>query len=52
VGGGASNLTFDDQRFGAVGGEVKLHSHDYNGAADRYDVSITGGANNLTLDAW
>jgi hypothetical protein len=52
VGSGASNLIFDDQRFGAVGAKVELHSPDYDGAADRYDVTITGGANNLTLDAW
>ena len=51
VGGGSTNLAFDHQRFGAVGGEVSLHSPDYEGAADRYDITITGGASGLTIDA-
>src|SRR5918997_1065134 len=42
VGGGSTNLAFDDQRFGAVGGEVSLQSPDYEGALDRYDFVITG----------
>ena len=49
--GGSTNLAFDGQRFGAVGGEVSLHSPDYEGAADRYDITITGGASGLTIDA-
>ncbi len=49
VGGGSTNLAFDDQRFGAVGGEVSLRSPDYEGASDRYDISIGGGASNLTI---
>lgn len=51
VGGGSTNLAFDDQRFGAVGSEVSLRSPDYEGASDRYDITITGGASNLTIDA-
>jgi len=50
VGGGSTNLAFDDQRFGAVGGEVSLQSPDYEGASDRYDFVITGGASNLAID--
>ena len=49
--GGSTNLAFDDQRFGAVGGEVGLRSPDYEGASDRYDITITGGASSLTIDA-
>lgn len=49
VGGGATNLTFDEKHFGAVGGEVDLRSPDYDGADGRYDIAFTGGANNLTL---
>jgi hypothetical protein len=50
VGGGSTNLAFDDQRFGAVGGEVSLRSSDYEGASNRYDITITGGASSLTID--
>jgi hypothetical protein len=49
--GGSTNLAFDERRFGAVGGEVSLQSPDYGDASDRYDIVITGGASNLTIDA-
>jgi hypothetical protein len=49
--GGSTNLTFDDQRFGAVGGEVNLQSANYDVALERYDISITGGASNVALDS-
>lgn len=49
VGGGSTNLAFDDQRFGAVGGEVSLQSPDYESASDRYDITITGGTSSLTV---
>jgi hypothetical protein len=51
VGGGSTNLAFDERRFGAVGGEVSLQSPEYEGASDRYDIVITGGASGLTIDA-
>lgn len=51
VDGGSTNLAFDDQRFGAVGGELSLLSPDFEGAPDRYDITITGGVSNLTIDA-
>jgi hypothetical protein len=50
VSGGSTNLAFDDQRFGAVGGEVSLLSPYYEGASDRYDFVLTGGASNVTID--
>jgi hypothetical protein len=50
VDGGATNLKFDDRYIGAAGGELDLLSGDYDGAADRYDIAITGGANNLSID--
>ncbi len=51
VDGGATNLTFDDRHIGAAGGELDLQSSgDYDGAADRYDIAVTGGANNLSID--
>lgn len=49
VGSGASNLTLDEQHLGAVGGETRLESSDYEGASDRYDIEVLGGANNLTI---
>ena len=49
VDGGATNLTFDDRHIGAAGGELDLQSGDYDGAADRYDIAVTGGANNLSI---
>ncbi len=50
VGGGATLLRFDDRRIGAAGGELDLLSRDYDGAAVRYEVAITGDANNVTID--
>jgi hypothetical protein len=50
VSGGVTNLSFDGQRFGVVGDAVNLQTPDYDDAFDRYDISITGGANNLTVD--
>jgi DNA-binding MarR family transcriptional regulator len=47
--GWASQLTFDDQTFGAIGSDVRLQSPGYEGAAGRYDVEVTGSASDLTL---
>ena len=47
--GWASQLTFDDQTFGAVGSDVRLQSPGYEDAAGRYDVEISGSASDLTL---
>ena len=49
VEGGVTNLRFDDRCIGAAGSEMDLGSRDYDLAADRYDVTVTGGANNLSL---
>src|SRR5215217_9233325 len=49
VEGGVTNLRFDDRRIGAAGSELDLKSRNYDRAADRYDVTIAGGANNLSL---
>ena len=51
AGGGATNLTFDERHLGAIGGDVNLQSPDYDDAANRYDIEVMGGANNLTIDA-
>jgi hypothetical protein len=50
VDGGATRLKFDDRRIGATGGELDLPDRDYEGVADRYDITITGGANNVSVD--
>ena len=49
VGGGASKLALDGQRLGAIGGEMSLESPGYAGATDRYEIIITGGANNVAV---
>jgi hypothetical protein len=51
VGGGATNLIFDEKHFGATGGDVNLQSPDYYHTANRYEIEVMGGANNLTIDA-
>jgi hypothetical protein len=47
--GWASQLTFDDQTFGAVGSDVRLQSPGYEDATGRYDVEVSGSASDLTL---
>jgi hypothetical protein len=47
--GGASKLAFDDERLGAVGGPVRLQSDGYHDHADRYEISVGGGASHLTI---
>jgi hypothetical protein len=48
--GGVTNMRFDERRIGAAGGELDLRTADYDGATDRYDITITGGANNLKIE--
>ena len=47
--GGASKLAFDEQSFDAVGGKVRLQSPGYEGASDRYEIEISGGASEVTI---
>ena len=49
ISGGASKLTFDEQRLGAVGGETHLASPGAEQAGDRYEIEIEGGASELTV---
>ena len=49
VGGGATNLEFDERHIGAAGGELDLRDREYDGAADRYEIAVTGGANNVSI---
>jgi hypothetical protein len=48
--GGATNLDFDERHIGAAGGELDLRSGDYDGATDCYGITVTGGANNFSID--
>jgi DNA-binding MarR family transcriptional regulator len=50
VQGGANRLEFDAQRFGAVGGELRLASPGWELATDRYVVEVQGGASRLIVN--
>lgn len=50
VSGGATNLVFDNQRFGTIEGETSLVSPGLKGAKGGYDIRIAGGASNLTIE--
>lgn len=47
VKGGVSRLTFDGQSFDAAGGKVRLQSSGYDGARDRYEIEVSGGASEI-----
>ncbi len=47
--GGASQLVFDGQRLGAVGGRMVLASGGFAEAVDRYEIRFTGGASQVTV---
>lgn len=47
--GGFGRLTFDEQRFDAVGGKVRLQSPGYDGAIDRYEIEVSGGAGEVAI---
>ena len=47
--GGASQLIFDGQRLGAVGGRMVLASGGFAEASDRYEIRFTGGASQVTV---
>jgi hypothetical protein len=49
VRGGASKLEFDEQSFGAIGGRTQLQSDGFREVADRYEITIGGGASHLTV---
>ncbi len=48
--GGANRLEFDAQRFGAVGGDVRLTSPGWEQVADRYVIEARGGASRLSVN--
>jgi hypothetical protein len=47
--GGVTNLRFDHRHIGATGCELDLQSRAYEHATDRYDIAVTGGANNVII---
>ena len=49
VHGGVSNLAFDGRHVGAVGASQHWESAGVAGVTDRYDISIGGGASNVTI---
>lgn len=48
--GGVARLAMDAQTVGSMGGPVTLQSPDFDGAADRYDIEVRGGASTVTID--
>jgi DNA-binding MarR family transcriptional regulator len=49
VRGGASNLVFDAQQLGAVGGATRLSTPSWDTATDRWSIEVTGGASDLSV---
>jgi DNA-binding MarR family transcriptional regulator len=49
VRGGASNLVFDAQRLGAVGGATRLATPGWENTAERWSIELTGGASDLSV---
>jgi DNA-binding MarR family transcriptional regulator len=50
VSGGASQLVFDGQSLGSIGGRNRLETPGFAAARDRYEVRLSGGASQLTID--
>jgi hypothetical protein len=48
--GGATKLTLDDEHFGAMGGPMRIASRGSEDDADRYEIEISGGASELSID--
>ncbi len=48
---GAARIVLDAQRLGAVGGETRLASDDFDRAGDSWDIEVTGGASSLSVTA-
>lgn len=50
IGKGVSNLRSDALHLGAIGGDTSWTSPDYEHATNRYEITIAGGASNLTIE--
>lgn len=51
VKGGVNKLAFEAHRLGSVGGQMSLESPDFKNAEDRYDIEVTGGAEQVSFTA-
>ena len=51
VGGGASQIRFDDLQMGAVGGGIDWKTPAFDDADDRYEIRIGGGVRDVSIDA-
>ncbi|MGH2557791.1 MAG: hypothetical protein ACRDJH_01905 [Thermomicrobiales bacterium] len=49
--GGVARLTFDDQQFGGISGDLRQETPNYHAAADRYHFDLKGGVSNVTVDS-
>ncbi len=49
--GWVSTFVFDDQTFGNVGNDVRLHSPGYAGTAPGYDIEVSSSASMVTITA-
>jgi hypothetical protein len=47
--GGASRVALDESFFEAVGGKLRMESHDYAAAEGRYHFEILGGVSHLVI---
>lgn len=50
IGGGAAELTFDEQYLGAVGGRTRLATYSIEDRPHRYEIRVRGGASHVTID--
>ena len=50
VTGGASQLTFDGESLAAMGRRSRIESPNYAASQDRFEVRMSGGASQLTID--
>jgi DNA-binding MarR family transcriptional regulator len=48
--GGASQLVFDEQRLGSIGGRYHFASPGFDEATGRYEVRFSGGASQIFID--
>jgi DNA-binding MarR family transcriptional regulator len=50
VTGGVSHLSIDKLELGAVGGTARWESPDYEASKDRFEIQISGGASQLSIE--
>lgn len=51
VGGGISQLAFQDQSYGSIGDGIDVQTAEYKTASNRYDIVVSGGVSNLAVRA-